>query len=73
LARIPSGRRVGLRMFKAVLVFGAATVVFALSHWMWMSVWRWEQRVAARYSQRVIRVLAGAAGDARRDARRVGW
>ncbi len=31
-------RRVGLRMFQAVIVFGAATVVFALSHWMWLSI-----------------------------------
>jgi len=31
-------RRVGMRMFQAVIVFGAATVVFALSHWMWLSV-----------------------------------
>jgi MFS family permease len=31
-------RRVGLRMFQAVIVFGAATVVFALSHWMWLSL-----------------------------------
>ncbi|MBR1125580.1 MFS transporter [Bradyrhizobium lablabi] len=29
---------VGLRMFQAVIVFGAATVVFALSQWMWLSV-----------------------------------
>ena len=38
LARHPIGRRVGLRMFQAVIVFGAATIVFALSHWMWLSV-----------------------------------
>src|ERR1700678_3795092 len=25
-------------MFQAVIVFGAATVVFAVSHWMWLSV-----------------------------------
>ena len=25
-------------MFQAVIVFGAATVVFALSQWMWLSV-----------------------------------
>ncbi len=31
-------RRVGLRMFQAVIVFGTATVVFAVSHWMWLSV-----------------------------------
>jgi hypothetical protein len=38
LARHPINRRVGLRMFQAVIVFGVATVVFALSHWMWLSV-----------------------------------
>jgi MFS family permease len=38
LARHTIDRRVGLRMFQAVMVFGAATVVFALSHWMWLSV-----------------------------------
>ena len=31
-------RHVGLRMFQAVMIFGAATVVFALSHWLWLSV-----------------------------------
>jgi MFS family permease len=38
LARHTIRRRVGMRMFQAVTVFGAATVVFALSHWMWLSV-----------------------------------
>ena len=38
LARQPINRRVGMRMFQAVIVFGVATVVFALSHWMWLSV-----------------------------------
>ncbi|WP_050422297.1 MFS transporter [Bradyrhizobium tropiciagri] len=37
LARHTINRRVGLRMFQAVIVFGVATVVFALSHWMWLS------------------------------------
>ncbi|WP_166306273.1 MFS transporter [Bradyrhizobium sp. 2S1] len=37
LARHTINRRVGMRMFQAVIVFGVATVVFALSHWMWMS------------------------------------
>ncbi|OKO67141.1 MFS transporter [Bradyrhizobium sp. NAS96.2] len=37
LARHTISRRVGLRMFQAVIVFGVATVVFALSHWMWLS------------------------------------
>src|SRR5262249_55778241 len=31
-------RHVGLRMFQAVIVFGVATIVFALSSWMWLSV-----------------------------------
>jgi MFS family permease len=38
LARHTIRRRVGLRMFQAVIVFGVATIVFALSHWMWLSV-----------------------------------
>jgi MFS family permease len=38
LARHTIKRRVGMRMFEAVIVFGVATVVFALSHWMWLSV-----------------------------------
>jgi Transmembrane secretion effector len=29
---------VGLRMFQAVIIYGVATVVFSLSHWMWLSV-----------------------------------
>jgi len=38
LARHNISRRVGMRMFQAVIVFGAATVVFALSHWIWLSM-----------------------------------
>jgi MFS family permease len=38
LARKPIERRAGLRMFQAVIVFGFATVVFAFSHAMWLSV-----------------------------------
>ncbi|MGJ4887083.1 MFS transporter [Bradyrhizobium sp. HKCCYLRH3099] len=38
LARYTIQRRVGLRMFQAVIVFGAATVVFAVSNVMWISV-----------------------------------
>jgi MFS family permease len=38
LARHAIRRRVGLRMFQAVIVFGAATVAFAVSHWMWLSL-----------------------------------
>ena len=38
LARHAIHRRVGLRMFQAVIVFGVATVVFAISQWMWLSI-----------------------------------
>jgi MFS family permease len=38
LARQPIARRVGMRMFQAVIVYGLATVAFSLSHWMWLSV-----------------------------------
>jgi MFS family permease len=38
LARHNISSRVGMRMFQAVIVFGVATVVFALSHWMWLSL-----------------------------------
>jgi len=38
LARYAITRRVGMRMFQAVIVFGLATIVFALSHLIWLSV-----------------------------------
>lgn len=38
LARHSIDRRVGMLMFQSVIVFGVATVVFALSHWMWLSM-----------------------------------
>jgi MFS family permease len=38
LARRPLTRRVGMRMFQAVIIFGVATVVFALSRSIWWSV-----------------------------------
>jgi MFS family permease len=38
LARHALSRRVGLRMFQAVIVFGVATVAFALSRSMWLSI-----------------------------------
>jgi MFS family permease len=38
LARHTINRKVGIRMFQAVIVFGAATMVFALSHWIWLSL-----------------------------------
>jgi MFS family permease len=38
LARHAITRRVGMRMFQAVIMFGLATIVFALSHLIWLSV-----------------------------------
>ena len=38
LARHAMSRRVGMRMFQAVIIFGVATLVFAISHWMWLSL-----------------------------------
>jgi MFS family permease len=38
LARYTIQRRVGMRMFQAVIAFGLATVVFAVSHLLWLSV-----------------------------------
>ena len=38
LARHPITRRAGVRMFQAVMVFGASTVVFAVSHLIWLSI-----------------------------------
>ncbi|MGH6677924.1 MAG: MFS transporter, partial [Bradyrhizobium sp.] len=38
LARQAMDRRVGWRMFQAVIIFGLATILFALSRWMWLSL-----------------------------------
>jgi len=38
LAHHAINRRVGMRMFQAVIIFGLATVVFAVSHLIWLSV-----------------------------------
>ena len=38
LARRPIEHRVGMRMFQAVIVFGLATIAFALSRSVWISV-----------------------------------
>jgi MFS family permease len=38
LARRPFGRRVGMRMFQAVMVFGVATAVFGISTNLWLSL-----------------------------------
>ena len=38
LARAPIARRVGMRMFQSVIVFGVATVVFGVSTHLWLSM-----------------------------------
>jgi MFS family permease len=38
MARFPFRRRAGLRLFVCVAIFGAATVVFGLSHNLWLSL-----------------------------------
>jgi MFS family permease len=38
LTRWSIKRRVGMRMFQAVIIFGLATAVFAVSQWLWLSV-----------------------------------
>jgi len=38
LARQPIERRVGMRMFQSVIIFGVATVLFAVSQRMWLSL-----------------------------------
>ena len=38
LAHRTISRRAGSRMFGAVIVFGLATIVFAVSHWFWLSL-----------------------------------
>jgi MFS family permease len=38
LTRWSINRRVGMRMFQAVVIFGLATAVFAVSQWLWLSV-----------------------------------
>ena len=48
--------RVGMRMFQAVIVFGVATVIFGLSHTLWLSVLALAVMGAADTISVVIRV-----------------
>jgi MFS family permease len=56
LARLTIKRRVGMRMFQAVIAFGIATVIFALSHWLWLSILALVALGAADMVSVVIRV-----------------
>jgi MFS family permease len=56
LARHHLTRRVGLRMFQAVIAFGSATVVFALSRELWLSIAALAAMGAADTVSVVIRV-----------------
>jgi MFS family permease len=56
LSRHALDRRAGLRMFQAVIVFGLATLVFALSHSVWLSVLALTVLGAADSVSMVIRI-----------------
>jgi MFS family permease len=49
-------RQVGLRMFQAVIVFGVATIVFAVSHSIWLSIIALAVMGAADTISMVIRI-----------------
>jgi len=56
LAHYTISRRVGMRMFQAVIVFGVATVVFALSQQIWLSLLALAIMGAADTVSMVIRI-----------------
>jgi MFS-type transporter involved in bile tolerance (Atg22 family) len=56
LARYPINRRVGVRMFQAVIIFGVATVVFAFSRSIWLSLLALAVLGAADMVSMVIRI-----------------
>jgi MFS family permease len=56
LARYPINRRVGMRMLQAVIVFGVATVVFAISSSIWLSLLALAVLGAADMVSMVIRI-----------------
>jgi MFS family permease len=56
LARHTIERRIGRRMFQAVILFGAATMAFALSHWIWLSLLALAVMGAADTVSMVIRI-----------------
>jgi len=56
LARHSIQHRIGLRMFQAVIIFGLATIVFAVSPFMWLSVLALSITGAADAISVVIRV-----------------
>jgi MFS family permease len=56
LTRHPINYRVGMRMFQAVIVFGAATVVFAFSRSIWLSILALAVLGAADMVSMVIRI-----------------
>jgi MFS family permease len=49
-------RQVGLRMFQAVIVFGLATIVFGMSHSIWLSIVAFAVMGAADTVSMVIRI-----------------
>ena len=56
LARYTIQNRAGMRMFSAVIIFGGATVVFAVSHSLWLSILALAIMGAADTVSMVIRI-----------------
>jgi hypothetical protein len=56
LAHRPISQPVGKRLLQAIIVFGAATLVFALSYWLWLSILALAVLGAADTVSMVIRI-----------------
>ena len=69
LSMRPFNRHVGRTMFIAVAVFGVANLVFALSHWFWLSFCGADGGWRGRHGERVHPRRAGAVLHARHHAR----
>jgi hypothetical protein len=69
LARHAIQARVGIRMFQAVIVFGCATVVFAVSHTVWLSILALAIMGAGGFGERGDSDDSRAVGNAGRTAR----
>ena len=68
LTRFPFRRRAGLLLFVCVAIFGAATVVFGVSRYLWLSLARPGSVPGCRYFQRHYPRIAAATGHAIRNA-----
>ena len=69
MARFPLRRHAGRWLFICVSIFGAATVVFGLSHTLWLSLGVAGRGGRGRHHQRDYSRIAAATGHAAGDAR----